>query len=303
MSTSAPDATMRALEIWAPAKINLYLGVHTARDARGYHRVDSVMATTSLADVVRIAPAAELSVRMAPEVDVPMEQNTAWRAAVALGEALDRAPAVSIEIEKHIPFRAGLGGPSTDAAAVLWGLCELWGIDPRDERVDAVARSIGADVPFFLYGALALCDGAGDTLRELFEPLAGTRLVLAQPERVGVTAAAAYRAFDEEPPAVPPLEPLVRALRAHDADAAWLHLANNLAPAACSLAPEIADVVAWLHAQEGVKAAQVTGSGACSFAICEDEAAAERIAAQALAHGWWACSATMEKSSLVTSIL
>lgn len=288
-----------ALRIAAPAKINLYLGVHTERDERGYHRVDSVMAATSLADQVTMVPAAELAVETVPAADFPMEQNTAYRAARALGEAVGREPAFAITIEKRIPLRAGLGGPSADAAAVLLGLCHAWDIDPRDGRVDAIARSIGADVPFFLYGALAYCDGAGDRLSERFEPFEGEPIVLVKPEDAGVTAREAYEVFDREPPAVPPLEPLLAALRAHDAEAVPALIANNLAPAACAIAPQVADVVAWLRAQEGVRAAQVTGSGACSFALCDTPETAERLARDARSRrGWWSCAATMENSGL-----
>ena len=299
MSTSASDASKGALVVTAPAKVNLYLGVHTQRDDRGYHRVDSVMAATSLADVVTLAPAERLTVRTVPEADFPMEHNTAYRAACALGEAFGREPSFEIVIEKHIPLRAGLGGPSSDAAATLMGLCHAWGINPRDERVDAIARSIGADVPFFLYGALAYCDGAGDRLREAFEPLAGMPIVLVKPVCAGVTAREAYEVFDQDPPSAAPLEPLLEALRAHDAAEVPAHIANNLASAACTIAPEIAGVVSWLRGQDGVLAAQVTGSGACSFALCESREAAEHIARDADSKcGWWSCAATMEKSGL-----
>lgn len=293
-----PDGRGSTLVVEAPAKINLYLGVHDCTDERGYHRVDSVMATTSLVDRLTFAPAAELQVSTVPVLDLPMERNTVYRAAAALGEALGRIPSFSIEVEKHIPLCAGLGGPSADAAAALFGLCTLWGIDPRDERVDAIARSIGADVPFFLYGALAYCDGAGDRLNEVFEPLVGMPLVLVKPVDAAVTAREAYEAFDRNPPALPPLEPLLAALRSHDADAVPGLIGNNLAPIACAIAPQIAEVVAWLHGQDGVRAAQVTGSGACSFALCDTVRTAERLAAAARERGWWSCAATMEKSGL-----
>ena len=293
------EAQPARLRVVAPAKINLYLGVHDQTDERGYHRVDSVMATTTLADYVTIEPAGQLAVYTVPAADFPMEHNTAYRAAEALGGAVGRTPAFTITIEKHIPLRAGLGGPSADAAAVLYGLCRAWGIDPHDERVDRIARGIGADVPFFLYGPLAYCDGAGDRFNEGFEPFAGMPLVLVKPPQAGVTAAEAYRRFDEQPPALPPLEPLLAALRAHDAAAVPTRIANNLAPAACAIAPEIADVVAWLQAQDGVLAAQVTGSGACSFALCASYEVAERLAQQASCeHGWWSSAATMENSGV-----
>lgn len=287
----------RRVVVSAPAKVNLYLGIHTERDGRGYHRVDSVMAALSLADTVTVEDADALEVVTVPAVDFPMEQNTAYRAAAALAHAFGLEPRVRIEIEKRIPLRAGLGGPSTDAAAAITGLCALWGLDERDERVEAVARSIGADVPFFLHGALAYLDGAGDRLRERFEPLAGLPVVLVRPQGAGVSAGAAYARFDEDPQPLPPLEPVLEALRAHDADAVAACVANNLAPASCALAPEIDEVLAWLRDRPGVQVALMSGSGSCSFALCAslDDARAIAQAAQA-ERGWWAYAATMEKS-------
>lgn len=281
----------------APSKINLYLGIHTEKDERGYHRVDSVMAALDLADTLHIEPANELVVLTEPAVDVPMERNTAYRAAVELARAFGLEPRVRIAIEKRIPLQAGLGGPSADAAATLVGLCKLWGIDVHDERVDRVARSIGADVPFFLHGPLAYLDGAGDCLRERFEPFEGMPVVLVKPQDAGVSAGAAYARFDEEPCPLPPLDPMIEALRNHDGDAVCASIANNLAPASCALEPQIDDVLAWLRAQRGVRAALMSGSGACSFALCDSLERARAIAAAAQnLHEWWAYAATMEKS-------
>lgn len=281
----------------APAKINLYLGIHTEKDERGYHRVDSVMAALDLADTLYIEPANELVVLTEPSVDVPMERNTAYRAAVELARAFGLEPRAHVSIEKRIPLQAGLGGPSADAAAALVGLCRLWGIDVRDERVDRVARGIGADVPFFLHGPLAYLDGAGDCLRERFEPFEGMPVVLVKPQDAGVSAGAAYARFDEEPCPLPPLDPMIEALRNHDGDAVCASIANNLAPASCALEPQINDVLMWLCEQQGVRAALMSGSGACSFALCDSFERARAIAAAAQnQHAWWSYAATMEKS-------
>ena len=107
--------------ITAPAKINLYLGVHPERDERGYHKVDSVMTCIDLADTVAIAPGSELMVKMVPAGNLPQESNTAWKAARAMGEAFGRPANFTIVIDKHIPAGSGLGGASADAAAVIRG--------------------------------------------------------------------------------------------------------------------------------------------------------------------------------------
>ena len=283
--------------ISAPAKINLYLGVHADKDEADYHRVDSVMTAIDLTDTLAIAPADRLMVRTVPEADFPQEQNTAYRAAVAMGKAFGREPDFAILIDKHIPVRAGLGGPSTDAAAAIMGICHYWKIDPSDPRIDAVARSIGADVPFFLYGPPAYLDGRGDTMREMFRPLTGTAVALVKPMTGGVTAREAYERFDAAPQGLPRLEPMLDALRSHDETATFANVANNLAPAACEAMPEIAEIRAWVREQPDVRVAEVSGSGSCVFAICNTKMAAEKIGMAAMdEHGWWAQAARMEKS-------
>ncbi|OUO20453.1 4-(cytidine 5'-diphospho)-2-C-methyl-D-erythritol kinase [Collinsella sp. An307] len=288
--------------ISAPAKINLYLGVHAEKDERGYHRVDSVMTTIDLADVVALAPADELSVHTVPAADYPMDQNSAYRAARAMGEAFGREPNFAILIDKHIPQQAGLGGPSTDAAATILGIASYWGIDARDPRIDEVARSVGADVPFFLYGPPAFCDGAGDTVREIFRPLTGTAVALVRPQGPGVSTAEAYRRFDENPAELPPLEPLLDAMRKHDETEIFDHVANNLAPAACELHPKMAEALAWIREQRDVRAANVAGSGSTVFAVCNTQMAAEAIALAARDRGWWGEVAQMEKSGPYISV-
>lgn len=287
------------LLITAPAKINLYLGVRPGCGRDGYHLVDTVMTTIDLVDTVAIAPADELSVHTVPPADFPMESNTAFRAARAMGEAFGRDAAFTILIDKHIPVRAGLGGPSTDAAATILGICRYWGIEPQDPRIEAVARSIGADVPFFLYGPPAYLTGRGDEVRELFRPLTGTPVALVKPsaDGSGVTAEAAYRAFDAAPAEPAPVGPMLSAMREHDEAAIFANVANSLGPAAIAVSPEVGEVLAWLRAQPGVRAAEVCGSGSMSFAVCETQMNAERIARAALTErGWWGQAAKMEKT-------
>ena len=280
--------------ITAPAKINLYLGVHPERDERGYHRVDSVMTCIDLTDTVAIAPGNELAVKMVPAVDLPQESNTAWKAARAMGEAFGRPANFTIVIDKHIPAGSGLGGASADAAAVIRGISEYWGLDPMDERIDAVARSVGADVPFFLYGPPAYLDGAGDQMRELFRPLTGTPLALVKPWDDAVSTPEAYRRFDETAPAAGPLEPVLDALRLHSEEALFSNLSNNFEPVIAEVLPEVAEIMAWLAEQPDVRAVRMTGSGSCVYAVCNTQMAAEKITLTALNEKkWWAQAAKM----------
>lgn len=276
--------------VTTPCKINVHLGIHSQRDSRGYHRVDSLMMPVALYDTVEVEEASELSVRHEPALEVPYKKTTVWRAALLLAEMLGREPNVSIKVQARIPERAGLGGSSADAGATLRALAQLWGVDPLDERVVAVARRVGADVAFFLNPEPGMYLGSGDVLEQTFDRVE-MPLALVMPISEGGSTKETYDEFDARPEEPKSYNEACTAVASKDIQAIAASLYNNLAPAAARLNPGIAEVEQWLGAQSGVIGAQVTGSGACSFAICESEAAAAKIAqdAQRL-HGWraWA---------------
>lgn len=281
---------LQQIELLAPAKLNLHLGIYPGRDSRGYHKADSIMIGLQLADRVHICESDELSLTTSVDCGVAPERNTAFRAAQRLCSTFNRPSGYAIRIQKNVPSQAGMGGASSDAASVLLGLCALWGVDPLDERVVEVARSIGADVPFFLTLAPAWLTGAGDVLAEQFPFMANVPVALVRPN-VGVSTVEAYREFDAH--ATEPASPaaMCEALHAGDATAVAAHLYNNLEPAANRLAPVTADVHEWLAAQPGVLAAQMTGSGSCIFAICESDEAACVVAKNAEdSKKWWSCA-------------
>ncbi len=299
----------RSVSLHAPAKLNLHLGIYTELDERRYHRADSLMVALDLYDEVNVeelaardaffsASAARSGIQVicVPSVDVPMEKNTAYRAAAELAHRVARIPQLRITICKHVPDQAGMGGSSSDAAAVLRALCELWEINPADARVEAAARAVGADVPFFLDPVPTLLVGAGDVVGRKFAPLSQSlSVVLVRPGGPGVSTPAAYAAFDENPTPPADSRELCNALEKNGDDLAGLvaaNLHNNLDPVACALLPKVAEVRAWLLAQEDVLGGQVTGSGSCVFAMCRDDADAQRIAQAARNRfGAWAQAA------------
>lgn len=274
----------------APAKINLYLGVYTEKDERGYHRVDSVMTAVDISDKVFVRPAKDLSVSCNPSAHVPQEKNTCWKAAQAFASMFSYDASVEIHIEKHIPSQAGLGGASADAAAVLCALCELSGIDTADARVSEVARQVGADVPFFLSGKPCYFAGAGDVLAEEFAALDALPVVLVRPPGHGVSTPAAYADFDRSPVEAGSLDEMLSALRAGDTDKMVRAVTNNLGPVACRLHEGCAQALEWLSNQDHVLVAQVSGSGSCVFAFCDSLDNATCVAQTAQIHGWWSCA-------------
>ncbi len=297
--------------IQIPCKVNLHLGIHTQKDQRGYHKVDSLMVPVALYDTVVVDDAPELTVTHEPQLCVLPERTTTWKAAVLLANKLGVSPDVSIDVQVHIPEKAGLGGSSADAAATLYLLAQRWGVDPLDPLVVEVAKAVGADVAFFLDPRPSLMLGAGDTLVETYTSTVDAPLAIVLPAETGVVTKEAYDQFDESPIAPESYENLSALLRNAGQGAAGMEpapdnaaaskqfiqqvaslLFNNLAPAAKSLKPQVAEVEEWLKAQPGVLGAQVSGSGSSSFALCESQDTADAIAAAAQAKGWRGFSTT-----------
>ena len=309
MAASLSNFGRQTIQI--PCKVNLHLGIHTQKDQRGYHTVDSLMVPVALYDTVVVDDAPELTVTHEPQLCVLPERTTTWKAAVLLANKLGISPDVSIDVQVHIPEKAGLGGSSADAAATLYLLAQRWGVDPLDPLVVEVAKAVGADVAFFLDPRPSLMLGAGDTLVETYASTVDAPLAIVLPAETGVVTKEAYDQFDASPIAPEPYEQLSALLRDAGQDVAGMGSApdnvdaskqfiqqvasllfNNLAPAAKSLKPQVAEVEEWLKAQPGVLGAQVSGSGSSSFALCESRDAANAIAATAQAKGWRGFSTT-----------
>ena len=181
------------LRLRAPAKINWSLEV-LAKQPDGYHEVRTVLQTIALSDWLTLTPADSISLEITGEAltgaartlsKIPPESNLAYRAAELLRQTAGADAGVRIELEKRVPVAAGLGGGSSDAAAVLRGLRDLWRL-PKDAITDnallAVAADLGSDVPFFLRGGCALGSGRGTELTPLPDS-PRRRLIVAWPER------------------------------------------------------------------------------------------------------------------------
>lgn len=284
------------MKVIAPAKVNLFLDVGARRED-GYHEVESIMHVLNLHDVLYLRrsdelPGSGLTIEVAcrtfggiEPLAVSSEDNLVSKAFRLLAKRCGRMvdEKLRVIIEKHIPAQAGLGGGSSDAAAALVGSACLWGIAPDDPRVEEVARSLGADVAFFLRGGCARFTGAGETFARSLTPL-GTPVVLVKPQG-GVSTVEAYRAFDEDPQPVPSAQ---RAVALAASRAADVPLCNNLTKAAQLLLPELSEVHAWIAGREGVEGFLMSGSGSAVFVVCRDVASACNLAAASRTRGWWA---------------
>ena len=257
---------MKNARVKAQAKINLWLRI-LAREASGYHQIDTLFCRLALADdvVVRLTPGGRTIDCRGADVG-PAERNLAFRAAVAYADLRAWPAGVAIEIDKRIPVGGGLGGGSADAGAVLRALAALDPSPPPPAELLRLAGRLGADVPFLTSDApLALAWGRGDQLLSL-SPLPERPVVLYLPG-FGINTAAAYGwVAAARGDAVAPARQIPR-----DAMTSWDALApysvNDFEPAVGAHHPEIPAALARLQALDSAILARMSGSGSTLFAV------------------------------------
>jgi 4-diphosphocytidyl-2-C-methyl-D-erythritol kinase len=267
---------MREVRLRAFAKINFALDVLGLR-VDGYHDISTVMQSISLADEVYIERIAEgFEFDFEPEgVEIgPPERNTAYVAWKSLQRLTGLALPVRVSLRKWIPVGAGLGGGSADAAAVLVGLNELFGLGLGTDGLRAVGARVGADVPFCISGGTALGEGVGEKLTQLPGPPA-QHLVLAKPHRSADTGEI-YRAHDATgAKSVLCVEPVVSALRSRNLRDLAAAVGNDLVSVTSDLVPEVMALQRDLLAR-GALGATMSGSGTAVYGIFDDEGLAAR---------------------------
>ncbi|MGY3028749.1 4-(cytidine 5'-diphospho)-2-C-methyl-D-erythritol kinase [Thermostichus sp. MS-CIW-30] len=266
---------MQACTLIARAKINLYLEILGSRPD-GYSEVAMVLQSIHLADRLQLKSRPHGIHLTCDRPEVPADaRNLAYQAAELLQKECHSAAGVEIHIEKHIPVAAGLAGGSADAAAVLVGLNQLWGLGLTVGELQSLAARLGSDIPFCIQGGTQLATGRGEVL----EPLAdweGIPVLLAKPKHLGVSTAWAYQAFrsrqgslggDALPkPTLPTLPQALAALSRQDPPALARSLRNDLEQV---VLPEYAIVGELRQAllSAGALGSLMSGSGPTVFGI------------------------------------
>ncbi len=252
--------------VHAFAKVNLGLDVIGVR-ADGYHDLDGVMQMISLYDEVEVTVARGSGVTLHCNIAaLESEDNLVCKAARAFLEAADQKDlSVDIRLQKNIPSKAGLGGGSSDAAAVLLALQKLTGECMGDAQLSAIALRLGADVPFFLGYGTARAGGVGEKLSPL--PLLSEGAFVVAKSCDGVSTPAAFKGWDREIHHFhPDTDALCDAVAAGDLQKI-LHLAGNaLEGSAKILCPQICDTFDQMQAA-GAQKTVMSGSGAAVFSL------------------------------------
>lgn len=286
MDQSAPSFHVATL---APAKLNLSLRI-VGRRPDGYHLLDSAMVPISLCDRLDLTfvpgPHAEVRCR-ALQPDLPQDENNlAGRAARLFMRQTGVSGCVSITIDKSIPIGAGLGGGSSDAAAVLRMLDRGWADRVGPQQLARWSIDLGADVPFFVYGFPARVSGVGENV-EPTDPALDLPIVVAFPG-TPLSTAEVYRAYDDDS--------LTRSadLSSHNfftgGQASFRgNLVNDLEAAAMRLYPPLRLLKRRMF-ELGACEALMTGSGSAVFGIWENGLAAQAAATLRTTDGIWARS-------------
>ena len=249
----------------AYAKLNLSLDV-TGKREDGYHLMDMVNVSVSLFDTltIRETPGKPFSIASTARVLPTGEKNLIWKGASALFRAAGRdLPNVHIHTVKRIPTQAGLGGGSADAAAAMVALNECCGLGVSLEEICRLSASVGADVPFCVYGGYARVTGIGECLEPFTSP-ARYQMVLVMPQQ-GKSTKAVFEAIDSDPLLHhPDTGQVVSLLKSGDAVSA-MKWAENVFET--SIPDEETRKIVGMLRQEGAFHAALTGTGACVFGM------------------------------------
>lgn len=274
----------------APAKINL--GLHVLRKRTdGFHDIETVFLRIPWSDVLHAEPADELTMTCSDGALPIDDRNLVMKAARRLLVEYKPAGGARLHLEKHIPYGAGLGGGSSDAAAALILLNDLWDLGLDDAQLARHALEIGSDVPFFLGPEAALGTGRGERLQPLVDPETDEPfrpafpIVVAVPEEA-VSTAQAYAMITPHPDKRADLR---SAVLSHDLGRWRRDLVNDFEGPILEAYPAIAEIKRALESA-GAGYAAMTGSGSAVYGFFEerDEAAAAAEALQQSGHRTWA---------------
>lgn len=252
----------------AYAKINISLDVVGKRED-GYHLLEMIMQAIDLYDLIEFSKAQTgINITCDRQYVPTDERNIAYRAAKLFMDNYNIKSGINISIKKNIPVAAGLAGGSTDGAAVLKALRDMFKKDVSDEELMKLGLKIGADIPYCIKGGTALCEGIGEKLTEL-KPFKDKILVIVKPN-FGVSTKDVYKSFDiKKIYKHPKTRKLIRAMEKGDLKYVSLNMKNlleNVTLRKHSVLREIKEEML----KQGALGSMMSGSGPTIFAFFED---------------------------------
>ncbi len=270
------------MKILSPAKINLFLHI-TGKRPDGYHDLVTIMCCIGLYDTIFLTTRVKKTTVSCSNQEVPEDEtNIAFKAADLFLNRLNRQEGVKITIKKEIPVAAGLGGGSSNAAAVFLGLNRCYGYPFSLDDLMTMGISIGADVPFFLFGKPARASGIGEKL-EACDGLPSYKILLVYPG-FGVSTAEVYKNVDLG--LTKCNKTLKKVFLEKRKFSVAYHLCNDLETVVVSRHPEIIAIKEALLSH-GAKGALMSGSGPTVFGLFSDYDKARAAHHVLSKHGEW----------------
>lgn len=257
---------MKNLVMRSYAKINICLNVVGKKDD-GYHELDMVMLPLEIHDTILISELRKGTDNFVTIDDFsngPIHYNIATAAIEKFAKTHHFSNKFRISIHKVLPMQAGLGGGSSNAAAVLLGVNKMLKINATNEELIDIARDLGADIPFFINNVPARCTGIGDIMTPV-QVKNNYWVLLVKPE-AGCGTKAIYEISDKMTLKTGDVEKVIKALEEGDDDLLAESIFNNLEEPAMKKVPEIADIKQKLF-DLGLKIVQMSGSGSTVFAM------------------------------------
>lgn len=269
------------MTVFSPAKVNLYLRI-VGKRPDGFHELETVMLPLDFGDQITLQPQTTGLTLECDNPNLPTDDsNLALRAARTLAQSFGVETGAKITLKKRTPLAAGLGGGSSNAAAVLRGLNRLWNLHGPPEKLHALAASMGSDINFFMAGGAALCRGRGENVEAVPGQLSGA-ILLVNPG-FGISTKWAYEnwakaAAESRLTAHPPeVSLLLRALAEDDLAGVSRCLFNSLEAPSMRKFP-VLKLIKKAMRDGGAAGALMSGSGATLFGLFADAKAAEKSA-------------------------
>jgi 4-diphosphocytidyl-2-C-methyl-D-erythritol kinase len=259
----------------APAKINLSLDVLYKRDD-GFHEVEMIMTTVDLADRIELTelPTNQIQIESSGGYIPTDNRNLAYKAAELIKKRFSIEKGVHIYISKNIPVAAGLAGGSSDAAATLKGLNQLWNLGLRLDELATIGAEIGSDISFCVYGGTALAKGRGEIIHKIASP-PPCWVILAKPT-MGVSTAEVYRGLNVNEVSHPDINAMINALENKNYPEICSNLGNVLESYTLESYPEVKQIKDQMK-RLGAEGVLMSGSGPTVFGLTRHENRMKRV--------------------------
>lgn len=268
---------MDKIQLKALAKINLGLDVLRRRED-GYHEVKMIMQTISLCDELELRKRKQPGIQIRTNLHyLPTnENNLVYKAAQLLMEEFQIGDGIAIQLQKRIPVAAGMAGGSSDAAAVLWGMNQMYGLGLSRKGLMERGVRLGADVPYCVLRGTALAEGIGERLRTL-PPMPKCYILLAKPG-ISVSTRFVYEnlhANDLKPEQHPDVDAMIEAMKEKDLGLLTARMGNVLELVTVPAHPVIEEIKRYML-EAGALGAMMSGSGPTVFGIFDTQAKARK---------------------------